>query len=138
MARIPGVHELLQRVYGTGVSGQFTVSAGTAHYGPSVTIVPRITGKYRVLVHCGLYSSSGNIIAWLDATVGTPVWLNSPQYLAQTVAFSCANIEAEVLLTAGISYTFQVAVNSGSSGFIIFGSVNPGPSGEQMLVEQIV
>lgn len=137
MAKIPGVHELLQRVYGTVFSGQLTVGAGTANYGPTVTIVPKVTGKYRVLVHCSLYSNAGNIIAYISATAGTPTYVNHPSFLAQTAAFSCANVEAEMILTEGVSYTFQTTVFSGSGGFILFEGVLGG-DGEAVLVEQIL
>lgn len=137
MAKITGVHELLQRVYGAPFSGQITVGAGTANYGPTVTIVPKITGKYRVLVHCSIYSSAGNIIAYISATSGSPTYVNHPAFLAQTVAFVPANVEAEMILTAGLSYTFQTTVFSGSGGFILFEGVL-GPDGESVLVEQIV
>lgn len=138
MAKIFGVQPIAQRVYGNQVNQQFTVPVTSGlYFGPSVTITPKVTGRYKVSVCCSLYSNSGNTFAAINNPSGaTPVYIDNPIFLVQTAAFTCASVQAEVLLTEGLTYTFQTAVNSGAGGFILFES-NTGP-GEAMLVEQIL
>jgi hypothetical protein len=127
----------IQRVQGASVDAQITVPSGSPGFlagGPTVTITPNFTGLYRVYVDCSLYSNSGDFTAAISGT-GSPItWVLAPTSLIQTAAFTCARLEAVVLLQAGVSYFFGVTTAS-NGGFFLMESGN-GPSG--MMVEQVL
>lgn len=129
---------VIQRVQGPTVSGQFTIGAGSPGIiggGPTVTIVPNFTGLFRIYVDCSLYSNSGDFAAGINTISGSPTYVEAPAMLVQTVAFSCARLEAIVMLTAGNTYSFGVATTSGAGGFFLM-ETNAGPAA--MMAEQIL
>lgn len=138
MAYIPGAQKIAQRVQGNAVSQQFTIGSGSPGFivgGPTVTITAQATGLYRVYVDCSLYSNGGDFQAGIGAISGSPIFLEGPAPLVQTVAFSTARLEVIVMLTAGSTYTFGVATTSGSGGFFLM-EANSGPNA--MMAEQIL
>lgn len=137
MPKIPGIHQMGELIIGTPVGAQITTTTGVVPGGPTVTVIPKSTSKWRISIDTSIYTGSGQNFCNIVATVGSPVWLNQPiQDKQSPTGFAPMHMTAEVLLTAGITYTFACYTDSGS-GFMYFGS-GPSGIGASMIAQQIL